>query len=184
MSTRAMRITAALGAVLCAVLGHVCAARAQDTVSREYQIKAAFLIKFAQFVEWPGLSAPATPSETDICIVGDDPFGKAIDTLISLSDSRDQYLTVQRVKEKEYENCRFLFISSSLGPRIPLILGEIGSRAIVTVSDVPDFCTKGGMIELFVDGRSVRFKINQAEAVHRGIKLSSKLLSLAREVVR
>lgn len=168
------------------VLAWTSAARAQAEVSREYQLKAAFLVKFAQFVEWPAdpAQALAPAAETNICLVGNDPFGSALDTIVSLSDSRDDFIAVQRVSEGEFDGCRFLFVGADLAPRLRAVLAKIGTRPVVTVSDIPHFAENGGIIELFLDGRNVRFKINDAEAGQRGIKLSSKLLALAREVIR
>ena len=90
-------------------------------------------------------------------------------------------LVVQQFSEvQEIGHCNVLFISSSEGPRLPVILAALKGRSILTVGDTGDFIAQGGMIQFVTEGNHVRFQINREAAESVRLKLSAKLLRLSK----
>jgi hypothetical protein len=156
---------------------------AQTSASREYQIKAAFLFNFAQFVEWP--SNVFTNADAPLCIgiLGDDPFGAALDETLKGETIRNRKLTVQRSQRVEdLKGCQLVFICKSEKDRMSGILSELNRGQILTVSEIDGFARQGGVINFYLEGKKVRFEINTAAAQREGLKVSSQLLSLGKIV--
>lgn len=157
--------------------------RAQAAASREYQVKAVFLFNFLQFVEWPAeaFSDPTAPLR--IGVLGDDPFGPALDEAIKGETVQGRRLVVRRSQRLEdLQDCQLLFISKSENRRAGEILSRLGDRPVLTVSEINGFARQGGVIAFYPEGKKVRFEINPATARHAGLKLSSQLLGLGRVV--
>jgi hypothetical protein len=167
--------------VAIAVAAALCPASALAQRVSEYQVKAAFLQSFAKFVEWP---AATVRGEFHLCILGDDPFGHFIDEATAGARVKDKPIVVRRIRQvDEAAACQTLFISPSESARVRLLLDGLGSAPVLTVSDLPDFADRGGMIGFrIVDGR-VRFSANPAVARSAGLQLTSELLRVAASVV-
>jgi hypothetical protein len=163
-----------------AVLTAVCLARVEAQRVAEYRVKAAFLQNFARFVEWP----PAPPgSEFHLCVLGDDPFGHWIDEATAGERVKDRPVVVRRIRRIDEATCQTLFISPSESTRVRALLDGLGTAPVLTVSDLPQFADRGGMIGFTtVDGR-VRFVANPAVARSAGLQLTSELLRVAASVV-
>jgi len=145
-----------------------------------YKVKAAYLYNFAKFVEWPpeAFAGPSLP--LGICIVGEDPFG---DTLNSLKDksARGRKLEIrQYAGNAELKGCHILFISASEKKNLADILEMTKDRHILTVSEMKKFADRGGMINLKEAKNKIRLEINHEAAKHSGLKVSSKLLKIAK----
>ena len=92
---------------------------------------------------------------------------------------------MQRVDSLDsLKSCRVLFISSSVGSRLPSILRAAHARSMLTVGDAERFAAHGGIIELVLHADRVGFEINVDSARKAGLTISSKLLSLAKAVHR
>jgi hypothetical protein len=141
----------------------------------EYELKAAFLYKFASFVEWPApVAGPLT-----ICVFGNDPFGPTLERVVKDKSINGRLFSIRRPKAiHDGSECQILFIASSERPRFKSILGGLNG-AILTVGDTPGFCQSGGVINLEVVDERVHFGINPDAAERARLRLSSKLLSLA-----
>jgi hypothetical protein len=149
----------------------------------EYQVKAAFLYNFAKFVDWPSTAFRAGQNSLVICVVGEDPFGAALDEPIKGQSIGGRNLVVRRLKQiPRDEACHLAFISRSERDKLGQLLGAIKSSPFLTVGDDGNFIDQGGMINLVVEERKIRFEIN-LEAVDRaGLKISPELLRLAKSV--
>jgi hypothetical protein len=158
-------------------------AQAQALPSKEYQIKAVFLFNFAQFVEWPATAFPDADAPIRIGVLGDDPFGTALEETVRGETIRNRKLVVQHSRQVEdLKNCQLLFISKSEKRRIPEILSTLNPGAVLTVGEIESFSRLGGIINFYLDGNKVRFEINPAAAQRQGLKLSSQLLNLGKVV--
>jgi len=156
-------------------------APAQLAVSKEYQIKAAFLFNFVQFVEWP--SGAFTNSDSPFCIgvLGEDPFGTALEETVHGETVQNRRLVLQRSHRVEnLKGCQIIFISKSETERVPGILGDLDPVPALTVSETQGFAQRGGIINLYLAANKVRFEINTAAARRKGLKISSQLLSLGK----
>ena len=145
----------------------------------EYQVKAAFLLNFARFVEWPASGAQA--SEPFVVVVfGKDPFGPVLDQAMAGKTVNGRPLQVRRVTDPAaLRTCQMAFIAASESRRSGEILAALSGSAVLTVSESGGFARRGGMINFVVDENHVRFEINPGSATRAGLKVSSKLLQLA-----
>jgi hypothetical protein len=151
-------------------------------VSQEYEIKAAYLYKFVQFVDWPAEAFPDSSSTIHICVLGEDPFGPTLD-LIRDKIVRGRKLTIRRVTQPAGgPSCNVLFISSSERKRMREVVTSLGTSSVLTVGDMDSFAELGGMINLVTERNRVRFEINVDAAEHARLKLGSQLLNLARVI--
>ena len=148
-------------------------------ISREYLIKAAILYNLTRFVTWPdaALGGPGVPVR--ICILGRDPFGRALE---SLQDKQigSRKLVISAITEVDHAAaCHVLFVSASEEGRLAAILDAVSPLPVLTVADIGGFATAGGIVGLTqVDDRS-RLEVNVGAANRAGVKLSSNLLRLA-----
>ena len=146
----------------------------------EYQVKATYLFDFARFVEWPATNASARGDGFAICVLGDDPFGAALDSVISGEAIDGKRVVSRRISNpQEALGCRILFISSSEDSRLKETLAVLEKASVLTVSDLPNFSQRGGMIQFVLDQRKVRFEVNVGKATEAGLTLSSDLLKVA-----
>jgi len=178
VARRARRLLAALAACIIATSGS--RAVAQDTSASEYRVKAAFLYNFAKFVEWP-VGAPSGPIK--IGILGKDPFGSTLDNTVKGKTANGRTLVIKRLKRtQDARSCHIVFVSESEKARITEILATIKGAPVLMVGDVERFAHRGGTVNFYLEQNKVRFEINVEAADKAGLKISSKLLSLARIV--
>jgi hypothetical protein len=157
-----------------------CEARAQ---TKEYQVKAAFLLNFAQFVEWPEAAFSGSDAPLCIGILGDDPFGPAVEQVLNGESIGNHKLTIKRAQRiEDLTNCQMVFVCKSENKRVQETLDKVGSHPVVTVSEVPGFAEQGGTINFYREQNKVRFEINAASALKSGLKISSQLLRLGKIV--
>jgi hypothetical protein len=154
--------------------------RAQGTQPSEYQLKAAFLYHFAQLVNWPPEAFAQTNSPIVIGVLGENPFGKQLEESVRGKSVNGHPLAVKEVQTLgEVTTCHILFISASEKKRLSEILSAAREKSVLTVSETDNFTETGGMINFILDGTKIRFQINNAAAKAAGLKISSKLLTLA-----
>ena len=164
------------------LLGLIFNSGAQTT--REYQLKAAFLFNFTQFVDWPASSIPSTNSPIVIGILGIDPFGKTLDQIVQNESVGGRKLVVERYSSlSQIQNCHILYISPSESEQMEAILGKLKGSGILTVGDTDNFARRGGVIGFYIDKNKIRLRVNLESAREEKLSLSSKLLRLA-EIVR
>lgn len=147
--------------------------------SVEYRVKAAFLYNFTKFVEWPADST-VNKESFQIGILGDNVFATEIEALAGKAVG-DRILTFYRYQswDDRAAKCDILFISSSEEKNLPEILRRLKRSPVLTVGDTVGYATRGVMINFFMEGNKVRFKINLKQAQRAGFKISSRLLKLA-----
>lgn len=165
----------AILAFLCVSVSH-----AQQSRPNEYEVKAAYLFNFGRFVKWPTTTAPDKSGSFAVCVLGQDPFGTILDSTLAGEALDGKRVTTRRIsKPQDAAACRILFISSAEKNHLKEILSALDEDGVLTVSDMPDFSQRGGMIEFVMDGDRVRFEINLANAENARLTLSSELLKVA-----
>jgi hypothetical protein len=158
-------------------------ARADTTASKEYQVKAAFLLNFAQFIQWPAenFAAPETPIA--VGVLGDDPFGSALEQTFHGESINGRQLVVKRSRKiEDLKTCHMIFISSGEKDRIADAIKSLGDASVLTVGETDQFVQRGGIINLYMDNGKVRFEVNAGEAQRKGLKIHSQLLKRAKIV--
>jgi hypothetical protein len=157
-------------------------AYAQASSASEYQVKAAFVYNFAKFVDWPPTVFANAQAPLNLCIVGIDPFGAALEA-IKDKTIKDRKLVVQYKSRREnLDSCQSAFISASEREALALILGPLQDTPILTVSDVDGFLEAGGMINLITVANKIRFEVNLDAVRRAGLTISAQLLKLAAAV--
>jgi YfiR/HmsC-like len=171
---------AAIFAWVC--IGTVPSAPAQDGLP-EYQVKAAYLFNFLKFVEWPSDAYADSMAPMVIGVVGDDPFGSALPEVVIGKTVQGRDLVIRKYHQGEnLRGATILFISESEKKRLPQILAGLRGSSVLTVSDMDGFLDGGGMIQFLIENDRVRFGIDVGATARAKLKVSSKLLSLARTV--
>lgn len=146
----------------------------------EYELKAVFLFHFTQFIEWPD-SAFSSPHEPLVIgILGSNPFRSYLDEIVKNEVVKGHPLVIRPYRDiQEIRKCHILFISASENQKIEEYIKYLKGRSVLTVSDLPGFVNRGGMIRFIREGNKVRFIVNPEAARTAGLNISSKLLNLA-----
>jgi hypothetical protein len=166
-------------AVLVLAIGLCFKSFAQEPAS-EYQVKAAFIYNFAKFVEWPPGAFPNTNSPIILGILGKNVFGNDLEKTIQDRKVNNHPFMFKNISSAEQgTNCHILFISSSEKNDFAKIVNALHNSTVLTVSETDGFIKAGGMINFTFEDTKVRFQINDEAAKKAGLKISSKLLSLA-----
>lgn len=161
---------------------------AEESARSEYEVKAGIIYNVAKFVSWPVEGQPDTDpnlppqSPVNFCILGDDPFGGLWDAL-GERRLKGRNINIQRLPNlTEQIGCDVLYISGSEETRLKFILQQLSSRPVLSISDIHGFAKKGGGVELLQTGKRVQFNINNSAVKSAGLRISAKLLELAKIV--
>ena len=152
-----------------------------DGVSREYALKAAYLCRFADYVDWPESAFKSADEPMVLGVLGESPFGTALDKLVAGTKSHGRELTVKYFHTlDEYQPCHLLFICSSETERLKDILSKTRDAPVLVVGDSPGLAEKGAAIDFLIEDNKVRFEVNPEAAKQARLQISSKLLHLAK----
>lgn len=158
--------------------------RAQSPAVGEYQIKAAFLYNFAKFIEWPSSSFADAGTPLRICVFGQDPFGRDLRDITNEKTVGGHKLQIMPVADLQVaRTCHILFIASSEKAQLKQTFESLQGADVLTVGDTVGFVEKGGMINFVLENERVRFEVNRKAAEQAGLKVSSKLLNVAKSVI-
>jgi hypothetical protein len=145
----------------------------------EYEVKAAFLLKFTDYVEWPAAANDA--KDFTIGVLGDDPFGSVLDQSVQGKSTGSRPLRVVRANDiKDLKGCQIVFIVVSEPERLSAVLADLNHDPVLTVGESDAFTRAGGMIRFFTEKNRVRFEVNLEAAEQAALRISSKLLKVAR----
>jgi len=151
----------------------------------EYQVKAAFLLNFLKFVEWPqdGTQAVKPGTPLIVGVYGDNPFGAAFENTFS-GKTVDGHPVQLRFcsSEEDAGACHLVFVSN--GRKLTPLLENLQNKNVLTVGESGDFLRAGGAIRFLIEDERVRFEISLAAADRARLRISAKLLQLARKVYR
>jgi hypothetical protein len=151
--------------------------------SLEYAVKANYLFKFAPFVAWPDSAFPSPTSPFNLCVAGDDPFGTALDEAVRGQSFNQHPVRVRRVSGSEgLTSCHILFAAPSRLQSMSDILKGVRGAPVLTVADKAPG-SRGAVIQFVILNDRVRFIIDSDIAAANRVSISSKLLSLAVQVM-
>jgi hypothetical protein len=158
-------------------------ARAQSQAS-EYHVKAAFLFHFVQLVEWPAGAMGNEINPITLCTMGEDPFRGDLEATLAGKTVGTRAMIVRHLKaEEDFQGCQVLFVSGHDATRLAPLLQRLKDDPILTVGESDAFVEQGGMIQFLLVDNKVRFAINVEAAERAKLKISSRLLLLAKTVV-
>jgi hypothetical protein len=157
--------------------------RAQAAPSKEYQIKAACLLNFARFIQWPKSTFAEPSAPIVVGVLGDDPFGEVLEQTFHDESVEGRRFVIKRSRQvEELKTCHLLFVSRSEKDRVPGILATLGTASVVTVGEIDGFAGRGGILNFYVESGKIRFEINAEAAERGGLTISSQLLKRAKIV--
>lgn len=140
----------------------------------DYDVKAAFTVRFADYVQWPRTGGPVV-----IGIVGRDPFGGAFQRLLAENPDAAKRVRVRNIAASDVaamRECNIVFVSNSESDRVASILKALSGQPVLTVSDIDGFEDQGGAIGFTIRSSKVKFKVNESAAVAQGLKLDKALI--------
>lgn len=145
----------------------------------EYDVQAAYLYNFGKFVHWPA-DVSAASSSFDICILGQNPFGGALDRLIANEQIGGKPIRRRDIpRAAEAQGCAIVYISDSEAPDLRRIVAALNGKGALLVSGLPHFCEEGGAIQFVMHHDRVRFEVNLDAASANRLTISSELLKVA-----
>ncbi len=148
----------------------------------DYDVKAVYLLHFGRFATWPATTAAADESFR-VCVLGRDPFGPSLDAALAGETIDGRNVVAMRIGTPQQAiGCRILFVSASEADQWPRILKSLDNAEALTVSDMPEFATRGGVIQFVSHDNKVRFEVNVTAAEQAHVRLSSDLLRVASAV--
>jgi uncharacterized protein DUF4154 len=155
----------------------------QTTALSESQIKAGFLFNFTKFVDWPPGAFADVGSPIVLGIIGENTLGDLLTQAAVGKTINGRIVVVRRFKEdEELQKCSILFISASEQKQTAHILEKLKSASVLTVGEADGFAQMGGMINFYIDGNKVRLEINLEAASRARLKISAKVIAVARLV--
>jgi hypothetical protein len=156
-----------------------------QSVAEEYQVKAAFLFHFAQFVDWPPGVLNNSDSSLILCIFDDEPRRQDFLSTIEGKAIGARVLHVRQINQpQEVQGCNILFLSRDEAQRQTAVLRSLRGMPVLTVGETDNFLSNGGTIRFHLDEDKIRFDINLDGAESSHLKISSQLLLLATSVTR
>jgi hypothetical protein len=157
-----------------------CTAQAAEPLSREYQIKGAYLYKLADYVEWPATAFPNPSSALMICLVGGDPFGSALDAVTAGEHVAGHAVVVKHAPtDEELPSCHVAYLGGANNRQLARVLALFINKPVLTITDGNKEDGDRGIVNFVVRDDRVRFEIDDRSAARVGLSISSKLLNLA-----
>ena len=156
-------------------------AMAAAAATGEYDVKAAYLLNFTKFVEWPASAFDGADAPIAICVVGNNPFGNVLTELVRGEEVNGRKVVVRHLSEAPAaRTCQVVFLAAGTKEKASIV-SALGA-GVLTVGEGDHFLREGGAIAFVVEQKRVRFDIRQSAAEAASLKLSSRLLSVARVV--
>jgi hypothetical protein len=157
------------------------AAGAAGEESREYKLKAAFIYNFVQFVDWPASAFANAQSPIVITVVGENPFGGALEQATRGKVVRGREIAIAYARNASAAPpSQVLFIAPGAGGAPAQAVRDAAGQGRLTISDADDFVAAGGCVQFFTEDNKLRFWVNTAAVGRASLKVSAKLLQLAR----
>jgi hypothetical protein len=158
-------------------------AHSQNGESVEYPIKLACLYNFTKFVEWPPDSFRGPSAPLVICIIGDDPFSPDLEGELRTRTVAGHPVEVRTLKPNDNLSiCHMVFVPATEKDQAARIVRGLKGSSTLTVGETEGFALLGGIINLTVEGNKLHFEVNLLAAERAGLKISAKLLALAKIV--
>lgn len=185
IARRAVRVLLIAAVSLSLIYARVVAAADQDSAG-EYELKAAMLYNLMKFVDWPNAGPGDTKAARVVCVAGWDPFGKSLDAAVANKSVNGRRIEIRRFEkaldQNNFKDCDVLYVSSSERRDLDHIVSGLQGADVLTVGEMNRFAERGGMVQFALVDKQVRLEVNLDAVSHTKLKISSKLLTLARIV--
>lgn len=172
-----MAVTARL-TLLLFLLAALAAAPARAQLS-EADIKAAYLLNFARFVQWPERSFSAPDAPFRVCVLGENPFNGALQGLNGKAVGTRVIQTTVLRSESDALQCHIVYIGATVEGRVTTTVGRLATLPVLTVASGEEFARRFGIISLVTRQGRVKVHVNVQRAEAAGLRLGAKLLEVA-----
>jgi hypothetical protein len=180
--SRRIRRIAFLLVVFCIFSNASPKAISQSEEGVAYPVKLAFLYNFTKFVEWPSASYRDAGAPLVMCIAGRDPFSHDLEQELRTRTAGGRMVEVRTLKPTDaLSGCQIVFVPVTEKDQ-DRIVRDLNGSSTLTVGETEGFATRGGVINLTVEENKVHFEVNELAADRAGLKISSKLLGIAKIV--
>jgi len=154
---------------------------ATERAVSEYEVKAAYVYNFAKFVDWPENAFLLINSPITIGIIGDVEFGNLLEKTVKDRMIQERSIRIQAMKwPADLRGCHIVYVGASEQRRFQQIAESVRNSPVLTITEAEDTSQDKGILNLFIEGGKVQFEVNSARAEQARLKISSKLLRLAR----
>lgn len=151
----------------------------------EYDIKAAYLINFVRYLEWPETAFQENSAPFILGIFGENPFGETLAQLAAEQKYGDRSIELKYADTiEELKSCHLLFFSSPYKGDLAEDLKALEEHPVLTVGEKKDFAEKGGIVNFILVETRVKFEINLKVARKKQLKISAQLLKVANNVIK
>ncbi len=148
----------------------------------ELRIKAAYLLNFARFVEWPG-SPASSSAPVVIGVLGQDPIVATLEATVRGKNIKGHPIRImQFLPDEQFDRCDILFIPRSQTKKSRALLLQLIGKPVLSVGEASGFLGQGGIIEFQLIDDTLRFSIDLTSAGRNGVQISSELLKVAYSV--
>jgi hypothetical protein len=155
-------------------------AESEHTVS-EYEVKAAYVYNFAKFVEWPAAHFSSPKAPITIGVIGDEEFAALLEKAVKNKLVQEHAFQVRHLKwPADLGACNLVYVPFNEQKRFRQITEGLQDRPVLTITEVEEKSQARGILNLFIEGGKVQFEVNIAGADKAKLRISSKLLRLAR----
>lgn len=156
-------------------------ARAGSAQTSEYEVKSAFLLNFAKLVEWPTGAFSSDDAALVVGIMGDEAFTSAASAGLGSKQVGKRPVQLRRISSPaEARDCHLVFVSRASDGSAGAVIAATKGKPTLTVGDDESFARDGGTIAFFSEGGKVRFAVNVGASERSGLRISSRLLGLAK----
>jgi hypothetical protein len=171
-------------ALLCGCLARPCAAQSDGFINREYPLKALFLYNFGGYVEWPAEAFADDKQPFVIGVLGHAPLDTMLREIAASKTIAGRRIQIKQFNAPEsIEPCHILFISRSVDAnQTAQALDRLRGLPVLTVGERAGFAQQGGCVNFFIEANKIRFEVNLQAAKQQHLRISAKLLALARIV--
>lgn len=165
------------------LLGWAAIARAENGETLERRVKAAFVYRMLEYVEWPAAALGESGTPLVIGVAGADEMAAELEQVTAGRGVRGHPIAIRRLGAGDLPaGLHVVFVGRALRERLPEIARAAAPRAALVVSDAPGALAQGSVVNfVIVDGR-VRFEVALDAAERSGLRLSARLLSVALQV--
>jgi uncharacterized protein DUF4154 len=149
----------------------------------EYRVKAAYLLNFTRYVEWPPTAFATPQAPIVLCTLGQDPFGEQLEQTVAGRTSQGRPIALRQVDgATTARGCHVVFLTYEEWRRRPDVLPALRGRGALVVGETQEFVADGGMISFVTVDQTIRFAVNLSAAGAEGLRVSSRMLALAMTV--
>ena len=159
----------------------LCHTRSALAASREYQVKAAFIYNFTQFIEWPKEAFVGADAPFVIAVLGQDPFEGALENILAGKSVGNRPIVTRHFNSvDDVRPCQILFMPAAMDDSVRDVLGKLGKSPVLIVGETEGLLSAGGAVRLYLEDGRMRFQINPDVLDAARLKASAKLMQLAR----